>query len=122
MLIEKRLQYHKDCDELGFDVAKELLAMREMGERDAAALALENRAKKVVESKRKAQSEAASKASKEQKTSKNSKSQGSAPVPSAPQFWFPPQVSPFIPTPVFPQPVAPRGSQYRGPHFPGYQS
>jgi hypothetical protein len=59
LLIEKRLQYHKDCDKLGFDVAKELLAMRKMGERDAAALALENRAKKAVESKRKAQSEAA---------------------------------------------------------------
>jgi hypothetical protein len=70
-MIDRRLQYHKDCDDLGFDVAKELLAMREMGERDAAALALENRAKKAVETKRKAQSEAASKASKEQKSSKN---------------------------------------------------
>jgi hypothetical protein len=107
LLIDKRLQYHRDCDDLGFDVAKELLAMREMGERDAAALALKAKAKKAVESKKKAQSEAASKASKEQKTSK--KSQASSSVPSVPQFWYPPQVSPFVPTPVFSQPVAPRG-------------
>jgi hypothetical protein len=112
-LIDGRLQYHKDCNDLGFDVAKELLAMREMGERDAAALALENRAKKVVETKRKAQSEAAPKASKEQKSSKNSKSQASAPVIPAAPFWFPSPVSPFVPAPVFFQPVTPQGPQYR---------
>jgi hypothetical protein len=44
ILCKDRIQYHEECDRVGFDVAKELLALRERGKRDPLELALEEKA------------------------------------------------------------------------------
>jgi hypothetical protein len=71
LLCEDRIQYHEECDRLGFDVAKELLALRERGKRDPVELAQEEKAIKTVNKRQSAKPEKSEKPAKKANTGGN---------------------------------------------------
>jgi hypothetical protein len=101
LLCEDWIQHHEECDRLGFDVAKELLALRERGKRDPVELALEEKAIKAVSKRQSAKSEKSEKPAKKANTNS---------TPSQPLFqpvWYPPQSFQPAPLPSFTPPLAP---------------
>jgi hypothetical protein len=102
LLCEDRIQYHEECDRLGFDVAKELLALRERGKHDPVELALEEKAIKTVNKRQSAKPE------KSEKPAKKANTGGNPLQPAFPPFWYPPTPG-FQPAPLpsFTPPLAP---------------
>lgn len=102
LLCEDRIQYHEECDRLGFDVAKELLALRERGKRDPVEVALEEKAIKAVSKRQFVKSE------KPEKPAKKANTGGNPFQPAFPPFWYPPMPG-FQPAPLssFTPPLAP---------------
>jgi hypothetical protein len=99
LLCKDRIQYHEECDRLGFDVAKELLALRERGKQDPVELALEEKAIKAVSKRQSAKSENSEKPAKKANTIS---------TPAQPMFqpvWYPPH-SFQPPPPSFTPPLA----------------
>jgi hypothetical protein len=91
-LCEDQIQYHEECDRLGFDVAKELLVLRERGKRDPLELGLEEKAINSVNKRQSAKSDKSEKPTKKANTTSN---------PSQPVFqhvWYSPNQG-FQPAP-----------------------
>jgi hypothetical protein len=124
-LCEDRIQYHEECDRLGFDVAKELLGLRERGKRDPIELAMEEKAIKAVTKRQSSKSDKSEKQAKKANT--NSSQPAFQPVwyPSTPSFQpsplpsFTPPLAPLPQSRPFRQP-RPAAPSYQNPPFSGY--
>lgn len=119
LLCEDRIQYHEEYDRLGFDVTKELLALRERGKRDPTELALKENAIKTVSKRQSTKSDKSEKPAKKANTNTNPPQQIFQPM------WYPPSAfqpspSPFTP-PLAPLPQ-PRPFRQSRPTMPTYQS
>jgi hypothetical protein len=119
-LCKDRIQYHEECDRLGFDIAKELLSLRERGKREPVDLALEEKTIKLVSKRQNSKPDKSS-----EKPAKKA-NMSSAPAPTFQPPWyshapvFQPVPSPFPPALAsIPQPRPYR--QYR-PSTPSYPS
>jgi hypothetical protein len=112
LLCKDCIQYHEECDRLGFDVAKELLALWERGKRDLVELALEEKAIKAV-SKRQS-----NEPKKPEKPAKKANTNSNPPQPVFQPVWYPPTPGfQSAPIPSFTPPLAllPQPRPYRQP-------